>query len=156
MAMDDKEISSLLKDSLRKYGSVWMRLEGKSMLPFLKSGTMISVRNADIRDIHIGDIVVFEKDGTIIAHRVFRKANLAGQFFLRTKSDISFSLESLISNEGLIGKVTAFKRSGREIKVDNFMLRLLGLSAGFIFPFVARARYIFKPVANHAVQSQAL
>ena len=57
--MDDKEVSSLLKDSLRKYGSVWMRLEGKSMLPFLKSGTLISVRKVDIKDIHIGDLVVF-------------------------------------------------------------------------------------------------
>jgi len=149
--MDNNGISSLLKDSLRKYGSVWMRLEGKSMLPFLKSGTLIFVRNVDIRDIHIGDIVVFEKDGVTIAHRVFRKASSAGRFFLRAKSDISFSPEPLISHERLIGKVTAFKRSGREIAIDNFMLRLLGLGAGVIFPFVARARYMFKPVANHAV-----
>lgn len=149
--MDSNEVSSLLKDSLLKYGSVWMRLEGKSMLPFLKSGTMVSVRNADIRDIHIGDIVVFKKDGVTIAHRVFRKAPSAGRFFLRTKSDISFSPEPLISQEGLIGKVTAFKRFGREITIDNFMFRLLGLGAGVIFPFVARARCLFKPVANHAV-----
>lgn len=150
--MDHNEVSGLLKDSLRKYGSVWMRLEGKSMLPFLKSGTMISVRNVDIGDIHIGDIVVFKKDGVTIAHRVFRKVSSAGRFFLRTKSDISFYAEPLISHEGLIGKVTVFRKSGREIAIDNLMFRLLGLSAGVIFPFVARARYMFKPIANHAVQ----
>ncbi len=122
------------------------------MLPFLKSGTLISVRHADIKDIHLGDIVIFKKDDITIAHRVFKKVNLGGRFFLRTKSDISFSPEPLISYEELIGEVTAFKRFGAEIKIDNFMLRLLGLGAGVIFPFVARTRCLFKPVANHAVQ----
>ena len=152
--MDHNEVSGLLKDSLRKYGSVWMRLEGKSMLPFLKSGTLISVRHADIKDIHLGDIVIFKKDDMTIAHRVFKKVNFGGRFFLRTKSDISFSPESLISYEELIGVATAFKRFGREITIDNFIFRLLGLTAGLLFPFIARGHFRLKSAGSYAVQNQ--
>jgi len=65
-----------------------MRLEGKSMLPFLRSGTLMTVRNCDIMDIHIGDIVIFKKDGITIAHRVLERIKSDGRFFLRTKSGI--------------------------------------------------------------------
>lgn len=145
--------SELLKDSLRKCGSVWMRLEGKSMLPFLKSGTLISVRHADIKDIQIGDIAIFKKGDIIIAHRVFKKMNLDGRFFLKAKSDISFFSEPLISCEELIGKVAAFKRFGAEINIDNFIFRFLGLGAGILFPFVARIHCLFRSVVSYAVQS---
>lgn len=151
--MDHNEVSELLKDSLRKYGSVWVRLEGKSMLPFLKSGTSISVHHAGIKDIHLGDIVIFTKDDMTIAHRVFKKVTSGGRSFLQTKSDISFSPEPLISHEELIGEVVAFKRFGAEIRIDNFMFRLLGLGAGILFPFVARTHYLLRSVTSHAVQS---
>lgn len=57
--MDYNKTFELLKDSLGKYHYLWIRLVGKSMLPFLKSGTLIAVRKVDIKDIHIGDIVLF-------------------------------------------------------------------------------------------------
>lgn len=122
------------------------------MLPFLRSGTLIAVRKADIKDIHLGDIVIFKKDDVTVAHRVFKKVSLGGRIFLRAKSDISFSPEPLISDEELIGNVVAFKRFGAEIKIDNFIFRLLGSGAGILFPFVARIRRAFKSVVNYAVQ----
>lgn len=145
--------SELLKDSLTKYDCVWVRLVGKSMLPFLSSGTLIAVRKADVKDIHIGDIALFKKSDITIAHRVLKKVNLDGRFFLRVKSDISFVPEQLISCEELIGKVVAFKRFKREIKIDNFIFRLLGLGAGLLFPFIARAHYSLRSITNYAVQS---
>ncbi|KPK42170.1 MAG: hypothetical protein AMJ78_03460 [Omnitrophica WOR_2 bacterium SM23_29] len=146
-------VSGLLKDSLCKYDYVWMKLVGKSMLPFLKNGTSIAVRKADIKDIHIGDIVVFKKGNNAIAHRVFKKVNIDGRFFLRAKSDISFLSEPLIDYEELIGKVVAFKRFGREVRIDNLIFRLLGLAAAFSFPFIAKANYSFKCVTNYVIQS---
>lgn len=146
-------LSELLKDSLAKYGYVWVKLIGKSMLPFLSSGTLIVVRKADTKDIFIGDIVLFKKDDIIIAHRVFKKINLDGRFFLKAKSDISFFSEPLISCEELIGKVAAFKRFGREINIDNFIFRFLGLGAGLLFPFVARAHFALRSATNYVVKS---
>lgn len=152
--MNHRAISGLLKDSLRGHGSVLMKLEGKSMLPFLKSGTLMTVRNSGIKDIRVGDIVIFKKEEMTIAHRVIKRVEVDGRFFLRAKSDISFSPEPLISQGELIGKVVAFRRFGRDIKIDNFIFRLLGLSAGTLFPFIARIRFLFRSVADHAVQSQ--
>lgn len=145
--------SGLLKESLEKNECVWVKLTGKSMLPFLKNGTLVAVRNADIKDIHIGDIVLFKRDDITIAHRIFKKINLDGRFFLRAKSDISFASGPLINCEELIGKVVAFKSFQREIKIDNLIFRILGLCAGLIFPFIARAHFAFKTVVNYAVKS---
>ena len=147
------KFSELLKDSLCKYDYVWVRLVGKSMLPFLKSDTLMAVHKTDIKDIRIGDIALFKKDDITIAHRVFKKINLDGRFFLKAKSDISFIPEPLISYEELIGKVVAFKGFGREIKIDNFIFRLLGLSVGLLFPFIARLHYSLRSVTNYVVQS---
>jgi signal peptidase I len=152
--MDYNKISELLRDSLGKYDHVWIRLVGKSMLPFLKSKTLIAGRKVDIKDIHIGDIVLFKKGDIPIAHRVFKKVNSGGRIFLQAKSDTSFFSEPLISYEEIVGKVVAFKRFKTEIKIDNFIFRLLGLGAGLLFPFIviARAHFTFKSVTNNAVQ----
>lgn len=146
------KFSELLKDSLAKYGCVWVRLVGKSMLPFLKSGTLMAVHKTDIKDIQIGDIALFKKDDITIAHRVIKKINLDGRFFLKAKSDISFFSEPLISCEELIGKAVAFKRSQKEINIDNFIFRFLGLGAGFLFPFVARAHFALRSATNYVVK----
>lgn len=146
-------LSELLRESLNRYGCIWVRLVGKSMLPFLRSETAIFVRKADIKEISLGDIVLYKKDDIAIAHRVIKKVKQDGRIFLRAKSDISFSSEPLISDEELIGKVVAFKRFNREIKIDNFMFRFFGLCAGFFFPVVAKAHFRLKSAVSYAVQS---
>lgn len=151
--MEHNRLSELIKESIGKNGCIWMKLVGKSMLPILKSGTSIAVRKAEIKDIHIGDIVLFKKGDISIAHRVIKKVKSDGRIFLRAKSDISFSPEPLISDEELIGKVVAFKRLGAKISVDNFIFRLFGLTAGLFFPFIARARFRLKSARSYAVQS---
>lgn len=145
--------SGPLKELLEKNECVWMKVVGKSMLPFLKSGTLIAVRKADIKDIYIGDIVLFKRDDITIAHRVVKKANQDGRFLLWAKSDLSFASGAPINCEELMGKVVAFKRFGREIKIDNFIFCLLGLGVSILFPFIARAHFAFKTVVNYAVKS---
>ena len=82
---------------------------GTSMEPTLEPGDLLIVKAVDIRELEIGDIIVFYKPGTreLIVHRVFKmKEAPDGTIIIMTKGDnVPEPDRWVISQEELVGKV---------------------------------------------------
>ena len=118
-------------------------VEGRSMEPTLHDGDLVVVRKADVKDVKIGDIIVFYEPKTrskIIIHRVIGRVEVRGQVFLRTKGDNNSKPDPwLVSDEDLIGVVVGGSRPFRLPFVGKAILFLrspIGL-------FLLTALYVF-------------
>lgn len=85
-----------------------MRMKGNSMSPFINEDDILLI-DPQPKNIRIGDVVVYRRDGKCIAHRVvgIRKSGPGAQLIL--KGDNISVPDSPIPREIVIGKV-----SGRE------------------------------------------
>jgi signal peptidase I len=60
----------LAAEVIRSFGSLRLRVVGASMLPAVWPGDLLSVRSDDAAEAVPGDIVVFKREGRLVAHRV--------------------------------------------------------------------------------------
>ncbi|MDD2240480.1 MAG: S24/S26 family peptidase [Kiritimatiellae bacterium] len=78
MKTDQDLFTGVLQDALQRGDSVWLRVQGASMRPWLCEGERIRIHPAKGRPIHRGDIVLFWRNpGHPILHRVLRVGRAA-------------------------------------------------------------------------------
>jgi signal peptidase len=63
----------LAAEVLRSSGRLRLRATGASMLPAVWPGDILSVRSHDVVEALPGDIVLFGREGTLVAHRVVER-----------------------------------------------------------------------------------
>lgn len=96
----------------------YIPLHGTSMLPLLRDGDQVLVSH--IRDqVQVGDIVVFQRDDGLIAHRVLRVSPCDSGGYLRTKGDHVQGLDPEMSEGEVVGRVLAIRRDARLMRVDS-------------------------------------
>lgn len=120
-----------------------------SMMPFLCPGGRVIVECVPADKCHLGDIIVFQDPGRLIAHRVLLRLRLGKRIYLYQKGD-SAGVGYWVSGDKLIGVVT------RSIDADGTQLYLRdrnhsGTSRriyGHLWcDFMARARSAVKAMA---------
>lgn len=80
-------------------------LTGNSMAPFLWHGDQVVIEHGTT-DLRLGDVIVYTKDGKVLAHRlVGRRRSRDGEPVLLTKGDRSRVLDPAIRHSQVIGKV---------------------------------------------------
>ena len=103
--LSGKEVFSWLDDC----GKLSLNVQGNSMVPFLRSGdTVILEKPGEIRK---GDIVVFERKGYYIMHRVISIKN----GFIDTLGDNLITPETDIPVENVVAIVSDVIRKGKEL-----------------------------------------
>src|ERR1700733_5673001 len=60
----------LVLDVARTSGEVSLKLTGTSMLPAVWPGDVVTVRRCDLAELQPRQIVLFHREGTLVAHRV--------------------------------------------------------------------------------------
>src|SRR5258708_30435290 len=55
---------------LRSFGILRLQVTGLSMLPSVRPGDVLFIERRDLREIAAGDIVLFARQGKLVAHRV--------------------------------------------------------------------------------------
>lgn len=125
----------LAEKTLRRFGSLRLRVTGFSMLPSVWPGDLLLIRRQEIEQIHPGDIVLFAYHGRLIAHRVVFKTNDPEAPSLITRGDALPSQDSAISPADLLGKVSGILRAGEWIQPH----RRLSISARITAMFVSRS-----------------
>jgi hypothetical protein len=80
-------VLDLAIESLRKSGNLRFRVQGTSMLPTIRPGTCVAIRQAATDQIVIGDIVLTKTSGGLRLHRVVEiRRYLSGPKFV-TRGD---------------------------------------------------------------------
>jgi signal peptidase I len=134
--------NSLLDEMFLGTGFAWIKIQGKSMSPVLKRGSIAGVIRCAYEDIFPGDIAVFAQENQPVCHRVIRRLKRGSEEYLVTKSDAGFKADPLVSKNNIIGKVVSLKCSRVCLNVDNFLFRIIGIFLSICLPFLARAKHI--------------
>jgi len=100
----------LAADAIRAFGKLRLKVTGSSMLPSVWPGDILSVRRAEISQVFPGDIVLFERDGRLCAHRVVDKIVAPDQTYLVTQGQQICSTDPPVSSRELLGLAASIER----------------------------------------------
>jgi len=105
----------LAADVLRSQGKLRIQVTGWSMFPSIRPGDALFVDRINSSDISEGDIVLFQRDRRLFAHRVV--ANTSGGVFpIVTRGDAMPQPDSPLDETELLGRVSSILRDGKQIQ----------------------------------------
>ena len=97
-----------------------------SMEPEIPVGSVIYVKAAEPDMVETGDIIAFQKDGSVITHRVEENRYVEGEFVTKGDANREEDMEP-VPYESLIGKVE------RHIPVLGIIMTLLASNTGKLY-----------------------
>jgi hypothetical protein len=129
----------------------------------IEGSTLTFVPVAGDRSIAVGDIVLFERDNKIVAHRIVGFFYQNSELWLREKGDNTF-LPGIVSAQSLIGRVVKIEYNGKVHDLNRPVARFAGYSIGMywsvIFSFLRGAatvkRRIFLNLGMPRIRSWVL
>jgi hypothetical protein len=95
----------LVQEGLRHHGRLCLRLQGESMWPTIPAGSLVEVEPVSTHDIKLGDVVVWQRDGKLVAHRVVQRMRAEPGVCLITKGDNCSSSDRGLPMEAVLGRV---------------------------------------------------
>jgi len=126
----EPDFALLVAEKMRAQGSVYLRVSGGSMVPWIRAGDYVFVRQLDFARVAAGDVIVFRRNGLLVTHRAIRGAHAASPekiaSLLLTKGDASDEPDSPVSPAEFLGRATRIHRGRRHIDLDSFTRVLLG------------------------------
>ncbi len=127
-----------LAQAIQEKGWAFLKVSGKSMFPWIREEDIVFLRRAKIKDIARGDVIVFEKSGTLCVHRVLSVDGNAAEggtdVALITKGDATADSDEPVAADEFRGKVEFVYRRNREIKIARGWRKYLGRFLAFVSP----------------------
>lgn len=148
-AADAKESlrCDLAADVLRRFGELRLQVNGTSMLPSICPGDVLTVHRQNIDHVRCGDIVLFERDDRLYAHRVLKKVEGRGGTLVIARGDALPEEDPPVYADELLGRVTSILRGRSRIDPRN------GLTASErLVAWLARQSGWFARLASQALQ----
>jgi len=105
----------LALEVLRSLGEARLPVTGASMLPAIWPGDVLEVRRQNVAEISPGQVVLLERQGHLVAHRVIEKVGGPGGTLLVTRGDRMRESDPPVPSEELLGRVTCVLRGRRRI-----------------------------------------
>jgi hypothetical protein len=101
--------AALLRDTLKAFGAVQLRVTGNSMIPAILAGEVVRVADAAERPPRFGDVVLVALPEGLRLHRLVwvRRSRL------RTKGDSTHVFDRPHSPDDALGTVVGVEREGR-------------------------------------------
>ena len=106
----------LAGEVVRTFGELRLRVLGTSMVPAIHPGDLISIQRASLSEISLGEIVVYSREGRLIAHRVVGRANSSEQPLLILRGDRLRKDDAPVFSPELLGKVHLIERGQRRLQ----------------------------------------
>ena len=113
------ERTELAAEILTRFGSIRIRVQGSSMLPSIRPGDEIELRQASSHEIEIGDVVAYRRDDRIFVHRVIEKNCQE----LVTRGDTLPQPDAPVSKSELLGVASVVRRGSRDVSLENTLAR---------------------------------
>ena len=109
--LDYREFGELSSELIENTGGLRFRAQGRSMLPSIRGGDVITLEKADAKDLRLGDVVLIRNaTDSLLAHRIFGQDGdtwtTCGDAL--NMHDVPFKADQLI------GRVVAIERDGVE------------------------------------------
>jgi hypothetical protein len=102
-----------------------LHARGYCMYPSISPGDILQARYKKFQEINIGEVIIFQQNGVLFAHRVIRKQENVKDSGLITQADRSLSEDTaLATSQNILGVLVAVERKGRIIDFDREPLKL--------------------------------
>lgn len=105
----------LAAEVLRSSGTLRLRTMGASMLPAVWPGDTLTVSSHDASEALPGDIVLFRREGKLVAHRVVKRTGSSTGIRWVTRGDRLADNDAPVSTHELLGRVTTIERGSRKL-----------------------------------------
>jgi signal peptidase I len=124
--------------ALNLKGRAFLKVFGKSMLPWFRPGDIVFVRKTDLSQILHGSVVVFENNGHLSMHRVIerissRHGDASSARFI-TKGDSRVLADAPIGAGEICAQVEFLYRNGNEIRLASGWRKVFGKFLAAISP----------------------
>jgi len=103
--------NELAAETVRAFGALRLRVTGSSMLPAIRPGDVLLIRQCGVDGPAVGDVVLFTRERRLFAHRVVARSG-AG---LVTQGDGVARPDPRVDATELLGRVSHVLRRGRSI-----------------------------------------
>jgi signal peptidase I len=134
--IDDGINFDLSTAAISKNQKLWVRVRGKSMFPALPDNSLMCILRCDAEDLRCGDIALFKDHGCLVAHRFFKQVRRNGSAIFKVKGDTTFAVDYAVKHDDIIAKVIAVKYPWFTVRIDNLLMRDLGLCMSQVMPYV--------------------
>ncbi len=94
-----------------QFGRVRLRVSGTSMAPAIRPGDLLSVEAVALDQVARGEVVVFARDGRLIAHRLVAMTEGG----LITRGDRARRNDFPVSSAEFVGRVISIERGGTPV-----------------------------------------
>ena len=109
-----EDIVTVSERLLKRGYHVRINAGGQSMYPYLRSGDILEVEPAVLDEMQPGDIVVFRRKKTLIAHRLHRKTGQGDAITGISIGDSGIWKDEPLTAETVAGRVVARERNGKQ------------------------------------------
>jgi signal peptidase len=130
------------------FGGTCLRVSGISMVPAIRPGDLISVERARVEEISSGEIVVFKREGRLVAHRVVARTGIPSESYLVTRGDRTRRNDALVSSAELVGRITRIERGGFRVRLAS-RLNIVQRTISHLLRFSDRATYLYLRLASY-------
>jgi signal peptidase I len=125
-----------------QFGCVRLRVSGTSMAPAVRPGDLLAVEKASLSQVETGEIVVFARDGRLVAHRLVAKA----EGHLITRGDRARRNDSPVASAEFVGRVTNIERGGTPVHARK-RPSIAQQAIAHVLRFSDRATYLYLRLA---------
>ena len=112
---DGDILPELISELLKQGHKVRFKAPGKSMQPAVLDGDVLIVEPVDAAVIKIGDIILYQAEAHLIAHRVKSIEKNENFYAFLLCGDASFSYDEPVYADQILGKAIAIERDERTI-----------------------------------------
>jgi len=147
------DILRLFEDILLNGSDLRVRVTGRSMMPFLKGGEVLMIRQMPCSSLKKGDLILYrDKHHLPVLHRIIKKTKGDdGIFCFLTKGDALMAFDEEIYGRSVLGRVLEIERpsqSGRTTHIDmnslfyrcmNFLIAVAGFFKTQTYFFLSSA-----------------
>lgn len=124
LGLSHPDFAQLVAEKMRSQGSVYLRVSGSSMVPWMRAGDFVFVRQFDFAKVAVGDVIVFSRNGLVVTHRAIRRVPAAPSgetaILLLTKGDALNEADDPVSAAEFLGRATRIHRGRRHVDLDSF------------------------------------
>jgi signal peptidase I len=120
--LDHAEFAALSTELIESRGGLRFRAHGRSMLPTMRSGDILTVEKADASDLRTGDVVLIQAaSGAVLAHRIIKRDGDSWT----TCGDALYVPDEPFRADHLIGIVRSVEQDGVERGLSRAKGRLV-------------------------------
>lgn len=104
----------LVAEVAERFSEARFRATGASMMPTIRPGDVLTVQSGEAARFEPGQIILFRRDGTLVAHRILE---ISGDK-VRTRGDSLPNADSPITKSEIVGRVVSVDRRGQSVRFD--------------------------------------